>query len=132
MTASVTSSVRFYPERLDAAILRAFSASLVEAAAEANVRSGTPEATAVAVQTGATSGVLRATGRIGAIREAGAARHEIPVRKGFLYIGNGRFTSAPVHHPGSAAHPYVAPTAAHWANGGFQRTAAITLRSSGF
>ena len=124
--------VVFYPERLNLAILRGFEASLAEVAADANLHSGTPKATAEVVPTGPTSAVVRATGEAGAFLEEGTRPHEIDAgSKGYLYVGNGRFATV-VHHPGARALPYIRRAAARWATGGFQKSAAVLVHSSGY
>jgi hypothetical protein len=124
-------SFAWYPERLTAAIYRAYAESLKVAGADAEAHSGSSKAGARAVQTGATTGSLVPTGPIGAIQEKGAGPHTIAGR-GVLRLANGDFVTGPVQHPGRPAKPYIRPAAQRWASGGFQGVAKANLAGSGF
>lgn len=124
--------VQWFPQGLNAALLRGFEASLPRAAADANANATAKEAGATVVQTGPTSAALKPTG-IGAIMEEGAKPHVIEPKKGYLYFkGRNVFVSVAVNHPGSPPKPYLSPAAARWANGGFQSTARASLAGSGY
>lgn len=125
-------SFQWFPERLNAAIARAYAESLKVAGADANAHSGSAKAGAKAVQTGANSGMLVPTGPIGAIQEKGARPHEEEAKNGIFRLANGDFVTGPIHHPGRGAKPYIHPAAERWASGGFQGTARVTLGASGF
>lgn len=124
-------SVRWYPGRLNEAIQQAFDQSLKIAAFDANAHSPSQEAGAEVVSIGDTEAQLAVTGRLGGIMERGAGPHEETGTKGFLYI-NGSYVSGTIHHPGSAAKPYVGPAASRWASGGFHGTARGILAARGF
>jgi hypothetical protein len=121
----------WHPERLNAAIARAYSESLKVAGADAQAH-GSAKAGARAIQTGPTSGMIVPTGEIGHIQEVGAKPHEIAPTHGILRLANGDFVTGPVHHPGRGAKPYIHPASMRWASGGFQSTARVTLAGSGF
>lgn len=85
------------------------------------------------VPTSSVSAELRAQGHLGAIFEEGAKPHPIPVgEKGYLYVGNGRFVSGTVQHPGSPPQPYLGPAAERWANGECQAAMSASVRGAGF
>jgi hypothetical protein len=127
-----TTTVRWFPQGLNAAILRGFEGSLARVAADANATSPAKEAGAAIRQTGPTQAELTPTG-IGAIMEEGAKPHVIEPKKGYLYLkGQNVFVSVEVHHPGSPAKPYLGPAARRWAQGGFQSTAKVSLAASGY
>lgn len=123
----------WYPERLNLAILSSFQVSMgvVEADAAAG---GSANAGAELTHTGPTSATLTPTGSAGVFEEEGAAPHIIePKAGGVLYLRElDIFTSAPVHHPGREARPYLHPAAARWAHGGYQATARGVLNAQGF
>jgi hypothetical protein len=126
-------SVTFDPAPLELAIVRGFEMSLPAVAAAAAAQSGSRDATAEVIPTGAGTAELKATGRIGAIREEGARPHEIePGVKGYLYIGGGKFVSGTISHPGSPPIHYLEPAAREWAQGGCQIALRESLASSGF
>ena len=126
-----TVSVRWFPQRLNAAISTSFTVSLAKVAEDANAHSWSKSG-AVVRPTGENQAVLSPTG-LGAIEEKGARPHEIDVgSKGFLAFKDGGFSSGPVQHPGMAAEPFLRPAAARWANGGYQSTARGVLAAGGF
>jgi hypothetical protein len=123
----------FDPAPLELALARGFDLSLPPVAAAASAASGSADAGAEVIPTGAGSAELKATGRIGAIRQEGARPHEIePGAKGYLYIGGGKFVSGTISHPGSPATHYLDQAAREWANGGCQVAMRESLATSGF
>jgi hypothetical protein len=117
------------PTALNAAIARAYTASLQATATDAEAHSPTPRAGARAV-----AGGIEPTGDLGTIMEKGARPHVIAPDPGkVLFLkGINVFSSGPVDHPGSPPQPYLGPAAMRWARGGFQAIARAVLMGAGF
>jgi hypothetical protein len=123
----MTGSFQWFPERLNAAINRAYAESLVRAEADAKANSPDPDKAGVVLAGNA----LVPTG-LGTVFEKG--RHGgydiAPTHAQALKIGTG-FAAFAKGGP-MAAKPYIRPAAYRWANGGFQSTARATLASAGY
>ena len=119
-------TLQWYPERLTAAIQRAYAESLKVAEAEAEAAKPSSK-----VKVGLSGDALTAEP---AFFEKGAGPHEIdPGSKGFLALkGDNAFVSGPVHHPGSPPQPHIGPASVAWATRTFQAVARATLAAAGF
>lgn len=126
-----TGSVRWYPERLNAAIASGFKASLAEAEALARAKSPSSKAGVRLVPKGTTAATLEPTG-LGGIFEKGRKGGELiqPIKKQALKVGSG-FAAYVTEGP-MAPDPYIRPAATEWANGIAQAQMRATLAGAGF
>jgi|SRR6266566_4118898 len=124
----MTATFVWAPERLTAAIEKAYLESLVRAAADANANS--PEADLAGVRL--EGNALVPTG-LGMIFERGrrGGQTVTPKTAQALKLPGGLFAAA-IKEGAMAPKPFIHPAAARWANGGFQSTARASLASEGF
>jgi len=119
-------TVVWNPAALNAAILRAYEASMVRARDDAQSHSPTSKA---GVELRGNS--LVPTG-LGTVFEKGrAGGYEIAPLGRALKFPNGTFAAFARGGP-MRPEPYIGPAASRWATGGFHSTARATLAASGF
>ena len=116
------------PERLNAAIERAYLESLVRAEADAKANSPDPDKAGVRLE-----GNALVPSGLGTVFEEGRqGGYDIaPKNAQALKLPGGTF-AAFVKGGAMAPKPFIHPAASRWANGGFQSTARATLASQGF
>jgi hypothetical protein len=116
------------PERLNAAIERAYLESLVRAEADAKAHSPDPDKAGVRLEGNA----LVPTGLGTVFEEGRQGGYEIkPKSAQALKLPGGIFAEV-VRGGAMAPKPFIHPAATRWANGGFQSTAKASLAASGF
>lgn len=121
-------SVAWYPERLTAAIERAYLESLVKAEADAKAHSPDPDKAGVVLEGTA----LRGTGLATVFEHGRRGGYEIQPRNALaLKLPGGSFAEF-VTGGAMAPEPFIGPAASRWANGGFQETARASLAAQGF
>jgi hypothetical protein len=115
------------PERLNAAIERAYLESLLRAEADAKANSPDPDKAGVRLE-----GNTLVPSGLGTVFEEGRqGGYEIKPKGQALKLSSGQFAAA-VRGGAMAPKPFIHPAAVRWANGGFQSTARATLASQGF
>src|SRR5437762_868083 len=116
------------PERLTAAIEKAYLESLVRAEADAKAHSPDPDKAGVELAGNA----LKPTG-LGGVFERGRRGGQTvkPKNAQALKLPGGTF-AAFIREGAMAPKPFIHPAAARWANGGFQSTARASLAASGY
>jgi hypothetical protein len=124
----MTGTFVWAPERLNAAILRAYEESLVRAAVDAKAHSPDPDKAGVEL----VGNTLKPTG-LGTVFEQGRrGGYDIqPKDKLAIKFPDGSFATF-AKGGAMAAKPYLGPAGVRWANGGFQSTARASLASQGF
>ena len=124
----MTANFHWFPERLTAAIEKAFLESLVRAEADAKAHSPDPDKAGVELAGNA----LRPTG-LGGVFEKGRRGGQTvkPKNAQALKLPGGVF-AAVVREGAMAPKPFIHPTGIWWANGGFQSTARASLASQGY
>jgi hypothetical protein len=123
----MTGTLVWAPERLTAAIERAYLESLVRAEADAKAHSPDPDKAGVRLE-----GNTLVPSGLGTVFEEGRqGGYEIKPKGQALKLPGGQF-AAVVRGGAMAPKPFIHPAAARWANGGFQSTARATLASQGF
>ena len=124
----MTASFVWAPERLTAAIERAYLESLIRAEADAKAHSPDPDKAGVRLE-----GNALVPSGLGTVFEEGrAGGYDIsPKDKLAIKFPSGDFATF-AKGGAMAPKPFIHPAAARWANGGFQSTAKVTLASQGF
>ena len=124
----MTATLAWFPERLTAAIEKAYLESLVRAEADAKAHSPDPDKAGVRLE----GNVLVPTG-LGTVFEKGrrGGYSITPKNAMALKLPGGTFAEFVRGGP-MAAKPFIHPAANRWANGGFQSTARASLASQGF
>ena len=143
--------VYWFPEKMNAGLLRAFRSSVNDAKVAALIRSPSPSKAGVRYRfTGPTSATLGTTGKLGHIFEGGReggypiqpglkttrtrAKGVTGVRAGSgakaLKFRDGGFARGTVLGGPMKAKPYIHPAAQLWSHGLYQRRAAAAIRGA--